>query len=600
MSPRRLLAALFPLALALAASAAPKWSTLQAPHCLIVSQLSERETRAWATEFEQFTAALRSKLRIEENALPPLTVVLFADSGTFKPYRPVGPKGKKRDIAGFFASRDTWSVIGLSDGFSDEQTRHVVLHEATHWLVSATRTELPLWLNEGFAEVFSTFDARKGYGLLGQPIPYHVATLGKQRLLPIDQLLLTTHSDARYTDSNRNPLFYAQAWLLTHQLLFQKPAAGHETLNQLFAARIEGVDQLTAFQRACGKDFATIAQDLAAYFRHGSFTFDKLPMPPEAKVSTPFTPASPYHVEIALARVAIGAQLLDLARTHLTRALALDPAAPAAQELLALIEQQLGNQAAAATAAQAALDHGSRDAWMHVLAAQALWRRANDRGELSAFAREIAGHYTAAIELQPKLRAPYCALAQLARFLPSVTQADAVLLGAGFKRHPDAPELLIGLAAVLQKGRNEKEAVRILEIALSRGDQLSAEQRATAEQLRLEWKIAPLARQIDDLEKRQQFAEALAACEQILQEPMQLTERRRWESRRTSLSFQIDLADARAAESAGNRDEAIRRLEALAARTDLSPYQRTFAKRQLERVINIQARRSSAETGYAE
>lgn len=180
--------------MALAAAAAPKWNTLEAPHCLIVSQLSEKETRQWATQFEQFTAAVRGVLTIEERFLPPLTVVLFADSGKFAPYCLRTSDGKKRDVAGFFASRDTWGVIGLADAFNDEATRHVVLHEATHWLVSATATKLPLWLNEGFAEVFSSFEARKDHGLLGQSIDYHVAALNRDTWVPTLELLLTSTS----------------------------------------------------------------------------------------------------------------------------------------------------------------------------------------------------------------------------------------------------------------------------------------------------------------------------------------------------------------------------------------------------------------------
>jgi len=258
----RALAPLAMLFLALAATAAPKWNTLQAPHCLIVSQLSERETRDWATQFEQFTAVLRTSMVIDERALPPLTVVLFADSGQFAPYKPRTTDGKKRDVAGFFASRDTWGVIGLADAFNDEETRHVVLHEATHWIASATQVELPLWLNEGFAEAFSTFEVKKGYAVLGAPLPYHIATLRDRTWLPLVQLLITSTGDPRYTDNQRNDIFYAESWILTHQLLFENPKAGLDILNKFFAARIAGTDQITALERATGQNLAAIESHL--------------------------------------------------------------------------------------------------------------------------------------------------------------------------------------------------------------------------------------------------------------------------------------------------------------------------------------------------
>lgn len=581
--PQLLAAAAFAL-LAAGTTAAPKWNTLQAPHCLIVSQLSERETRDWAVQFEQFTAALRGTLLVEERFLPPLTVVLFADSRGFAPYCPLTADGKKRDVAGFFASRETWGAIGLADAFSNEATRHVVLHEATHWLISATRTEVPLWLNEGFAEVFSTFQAKKDHGLLGEPIPYHVATLAKETWVPLLQVMLTGQDDRLYTDNNRNRLFYAESWLFVHQLLFKDRAAGYAALNRFFDARLHGADQLGAFQTAFGKDSTAADKDLEQYLHRGGFGLSKLPIPPEAKIDAPFVPATPLAVELALARLALGSQRNDLARTHITQALALDATAPAPQELLAVLEYQLSNYDASASAAGLALERGSADAWMHVITAQELWRRHSDRGTLDTVAREIADHYAKAVEAQPKLRAAYISYARLVQFLPKVTQADAAVLTSGYKIYPDAAELLIGIAVVLQKGRNPADAEKMLDHALSRPDQLSQERRAEAMRLRTDWRIEPLRRQIEDLVHDRRYREALALCETVLQEPMQGGPHRWWEDRRDDLRFSAAMADIRAVDRDARVDEAIRLAEALAAEPWLKQRQRNDVRDLLARL----------------
>jgi len=580
----RALATLATLCLVLAAAAAPKWNTIQAPHCLIVSQLSEKETREWATQFEQFTAAVRGVLTIEERFLPPLTVVLFADSGKFAPYCPRNADGKKRDIAGFFTTQETWSVIGLADAFSSEETRHVVLHEATHWLVSATATKLPLWLNEGFAEVFSSFEARKDHGLLGQPIDYHVAALTRETWVPILELLLTAPSSPLYTDNNRNRIFYAESWLFVHQLLFKDRAAGYASLNRFFDARLHGADQLAAFQSAFVKDTTAADAELKRYFSRGGFGLTKLPFPPEAKVTSPFAPAPPQTVEIALARLAIGAGDIELARTHIDKALAIDPTTPAVHELLAMLESIRSNPEAASTAASTALNHGSKDAWMHILVAQNLWKQQSDRGTLDTAAREIADHYAKALELQPNLRNAYSNYAHIAQSLPSVTQADASLLTAGFKIYPDAADLLLGIAVVLHKGNNDAQATQLLGLALSRSSYLSQEDIAYAERLRSEWRIEPLARKIEELAKNKLYADALSECEKLLQEPMQMNQQRMWERRRNDLRFQVALDEIQLSENSGNLEEAIRQLEALIARTDLAQGHLSFARRQLERI----------------
>lgn len=578
---RRILALFAAFALGLAASAAPKWNTLQAPHCLIVSQLSEKETRAWAGEFEQFVTALRNKIAIREEFLPPLTVVLFADARAFKPYYPPGVDGKPRDVGGFCASHESWAVIGLAEGFSDERTRHVVLHEATHWHVSATPTEFPLWLNEGAAEAFSTFKPEKNDGLFGEPIAENLVTLRDEAWLPLVQLLATNHQSPIYNDNRRCRIFYAQSWLFVHKLLFENPAAGHEILNRFYAALVRGSSQSEAMETAAGKSLDELARELERYARSGRFTFLKLPVPPESKVSAPFLPAAPATVETALASLAFNRHH-DLARTHIAKALAADPAALAPQELLASLEFEMGNHAEAEAAARRCIAAGSRDAMMHLVVAQTLWKRHNDQRTLSTAAREIVDEYAQALSLQPKLRIAYTNIARIAPVLPTATPADAQLLISGYKLFPDESEILIGLAALLHKDGDDDSASKMLDHALARPELLTDAQRANADRLRTEWKIEPLQRQIEALNRGRRFAEALALCEQILQLPLQIRTREPWEKRRIDLRFRVALDDARKAGNAGRQAEAVDQLETLIAAPELNERQRTQARKMLD------------------
>ncbi len=568
----------------LGTTAAPKWSTLQAPHCLIVSQLSESETRAWATQFEQFNSALRGVLTIDDRLLPPVTVVLFADSGTFKPYYPLDAKGRKREVAGFFGQRETWGVIGLANGFSDDDTRRTVLHEATHWLVSATPTQLPLWLNEGFAEVFSSFEAKKDHGILGRPIAYHAATLKREKWLPFHQLLYVKSTSPLYTDNNRNAVYYAQSWLFVHRLLFADRAAGYETLNRFFTAQSKGAGPLAAFEAAFGKDPAVVETELERYFQRGGFGLTKLPFPPEAKIDAPFQPAPEAVVAVALARVALASGQLERARTHLDNALVLAPDSPAPHEVDASLRHQLDDAEGAATAAQRALDLGSRDAAMRLLVASKLWRLHQRRGTLDTVAREIADHLGQALALQPKLRTAYVNLAQIARLLPEATVGDARLLVAGLRLYPDAVELLVGLAHLQHKAGNAAEAQRFLGMALAQPDALGDTQRIEIERLRTTWKIEPIGQQIDALAKDGKFVDATALCEAVLKEPLQIEQRRQWEKRLGDLRFQAAFQAAERTADAGDSAGAIAALEELAAKPDLSPYQTRQIRRLLERL----------------
>ena len=152
------------LAYALAApssAAEPKWLKLQSPSFGVISQLDEKETLAWAVEFEQFIGALHGLYGAEQVALPPLTIVLFRSSRDFAPYRLRTESGQAR-VAGFFGNTGDWSVIGMPGSGRDAETRQTIYHEAVHWFTTASDTPQPLWFAEGLAEVLSTFEIVDG------------------------------------------------------------------------------------------------------------------------------------------------------------------------------------------------------------------------------------------------------------------------------------------------------------------------------------------------------------------------------------------------------------------------------------------------------
>src|SRR4051812_5496256 len=96
------------------ANAVESWHVLETSRFTIVSQWNEKDTRAWADDFNQYIDALRHIVKIDEALLPHLTVVFFARDKAFRPYLPSRPDGKPWPVAGYFSRRDTWAVVGLA------------------------------------------------------------------------------------------------------------------------------------------------------------------------------------------------------------------------------------------------------------------------------------------------------------------------------------------------------------------------------------------------------------------------------------------------------------------------------------------------------
>ena len=192
------------------------WLSLKASRFGIVSQLSEEATWAWAEEFDQFITALHQLYNRDDRNLVPLTIVLFKSKKQFSEYRIPTKSGKAKSVVGLFANQDDWCVIALPGLRGYKKTRKTILHEAVHWYLNSQSYDFPLWLNEGLAEVFSTFEVKHGKARWGLPIQSHVDYLNYKSLQRTRDFLRATNEEAL----NELDTYYPQAWAMTHYFLF--------------------------------------------------------------------------------------------------------------------------------------------------------------------------------------------------------------------------------------------------------------------------------------------------------------------------------------------------------------------------------------------
>jgi len=150
---RRLISCLLLSAGSLGAKEA-SWTRLDAQNFVILSEVSEEETRSWAIEFDQFHRGLGKVLKINESLLQPVTVVLFRSQGALRPYKPL-EKGKPANIDGLFVRSSLGNFIEAAADSEDDETRRLIFHEGVHWMTNVSDTPLPLWLDEGLAALLT-------------------------------------------------------------------------------------------------------------------------------------------------------------------------------------------------------------------------------------------------------------------------------------------------------------------------------------------------------------------------------------------------------------------------------------------------------------
>jgi tetratricopeptide (TPR) repeat protein len=190
------------------------WMRLQAPHVLIFSDATPERTAELARQIETFRAALlKLGSGLEARSPVPTVVFIFKDQETYRPYR------LRSDIAGFFVKHRDGNSIAVNAGATGDPWQ-VVFHEYLHFFLNNNFTDIPLWLDEGMAEAFSTFALKGTSAHLGAPLDNHREWLAGHPLMPIEQLLSIDTGSRDYQEGTRQGTFYAESWALVHFLAF--------------------------------------------------------------------------------------------------------------------------------------------------------------------------------------------------------------------------------------------------------------------------------------------------------------------------------------------------------------------------------------------
>ena len=133
------------------------WIKVTAEYFTILTAAGEPVARKWAIELEQFRRGLQAIFPTPAERLRPVTVVLFKNDRAMEPFVPL-ENGRPAKMGGLFVRANDVNTIMVSLARNARETRHVILHEAVHWHLSAREGALPLWLDEGLAEVYATFE----------------------------------------------------------------------------------------------------------------------------------------------------------------------------------------------------------------------------------------------------------------------------------------------------------------------------------------------------------------------------------------------------------------------------------------------------------
>jgi hypothetical protein len=575
---RCLLAALLSSLLAAPLYSADRpWRELKTERYTVISQLPDADTRRWAEEYDEFIASVLEITRFRPDALPPLTVVLFRHNRDFAPFKPPRPNGKQADdVAGFFLRRETWGVIGMAETSEADATRSTIFHEGVHWITSVDRSPQPTWFSEGLAEIFSTFGPKVTKVHLADPILPHLALLRQNALMPMSAFL--SQQGSLFDRDAHTSLYYAQAWAFVHYLLFSGDPQRREQLGRyLQAYRTKSAEEAASI--AFGPDLAPLEKALNHYVEQPTMGSLLLPRHKTAPLGA-ISDAAPVAVEIAQGRLALYSTDTQLAARYAERAEALDPQGAAIHELRSYIAMRDQDPDTAMSEAQKALQGGSRDAQMFLLAAEAV-QRAN-YGSASERVQRRVDLCEQAIGLNPTYLMAYEHLVGAVTAMQKPTQREMQYLKVGQAIFPQDPGLLVGLAVAEYKLGQTEEAYARLDAVLRPDSGMESSQRLYAQDLKSSWRLAELQEGVEPLMNSRKFPEALKFIDGYADKVEGRIALDYLASLRRTIVLQQAVASANDTQRAGHLAEARKQYEALLGQPNLPDDLRQYLQRAIE------------------
>ncbi|MGD0524591.1 MAG: hypothetical protein ABSE49_05590 [Polyangiaceae bacterium] len=204
-----------------ASQGGPSWVALRTRHLVVETDLAADDARSIAEQYEVAYCELAAVVIPGAEGPPERTeVVLFRDEDDF--HATLG----RWQAGGFFFDQGPLdlerhpTVVMPHPRYGDDD-RITLLHELTHRFVNHVYGRMPVWLNEGLAQYFSTMRIRDGEVWLGEPLPRRAYTAD---VLPTVPALLTMdrlHFDGRdlpddYRRVDQMVNNYMAAWALVH------------------------------------------------------------------------------------------------------------------------------------------------------------------------------------------------------------------------------------------------------------------------------------------------------------------------------------------------------------------------------------------------
>jgi tetratricopeptide (TPR) repeat protein len=407
-----------------AGQASRDWRRFESANFVAFGNATRDDLRRAVVELEAFRAMLLQLFPTLRLTSPvPTRVVVFKDVASFSRFRPRDARGKLEEwVGGYFTPQPDVNYLVVAGGASGLQLS-IVFHEYTHYVLHRNLPSIPMWLDEGLSDFYSTFQParEKGWSQIGAVPPGRAQVLTNGSLFPLEKVLSTQGALKILQDPSSVPMFYAESWMLVHYLTLGQGGKRQGQIGAYMKALQKGLPFERAFTEAFQCTYDQLESELRTYVNART-----LPGLGIRRASTEALEAADMQPMLQADADALQADLLsrlgsgDDAEKAANRALALDPEHPQARLALAKVRLGQGRSADAIALLETLVDKPSVGLGAQMALASALI----DAGRYE----EAVQPAERAVQLNDQAASAWYALSLAFAVLDRDRQADSAML----------------------------------------------------------------------------------------------------------------------------------------------------------------------------
>lgn len=330
-----------------AAYAGPdQWVEVRSARFTVVTDAGEKQGRHLADQFERMRWVFQT-LYPKTTVDPPEPIIVIAakNQKVFQTMEPAAYLAKGQlQLGGYYSHTLEKNYILLRLDAEYDHPFATVYHEYTHLQFMGAAAWMPLWLNEGLAELMQNTEIHDKDAILYEPSADDIHYLQQVQMIPLSVLFKVDGRSPYYHEEQKGSVFYAESWALTHLLVINDHEKNTHRVADYLNLVGHNLDPVTAAEKAFG-DLKDLQSDLVDYVHRGTYISVRM------SAATAPIDESTYKVRLLTqaefdarrADVLCRADREDEARTLLQQVLIEDPNNAQAHETMGLLESRAGH-----------------------------------------------------------------------------------------------------------------------------------------------------------------------------------------------------------------------------------------------------------------